>query len=142
MVFNATFNNISDISWQSVLLSEETGRPRENHRPVASDWQTLSRNVVLLALIELRTHNISDYWHWLHSCKSKYHMIMATAASQIQVLNYIHQMIPEWQRCPDVTFTYRSKEYHVHSTVDLMTFHSHYKVWVFIILWLWNAEHQ
>jgi len=25
MVFNATFNNISDISWWSVLLVEETG---------------------------------------------------------------------------------------------------------------------
>jgi len=32
---NATFNNISIISWQSVLLVEETGVPGENHRPVA-----------------------------------------------------------------------------------------------------------
>jgi hypothetical protein len=31
MVFNATFNNISVISWQSVLLMEETGGPEENH---------------------------------------------------------------------------------------------------------------
>jgi hypothetical protein len=31
LVFNATFNNISVISWQSVLLVEETGLPRENH---------------------------------------------------------------------------------------------------------------
>ena len=31
MVFNATFNNISAISWQSVLLMEETGVPGENH---------------------------------------------------------------------------------------------------------------
>ena len=29
MVFNATFNNISVISWQSVLLVEETGVPWE-----------------------------------------------------------------------------------------------------------------
>jgi hypothetical protein len=36
MVFNATFNNISVISWQSFLLVEETGVPGENHRPVAS----------------------------------------------------------------------------------------------------------
>ena len=36
MVFNATFNNISAISWRSVLLVEETGGPGENHRPVAS----------------------------------------------------------------------------------------------------------
>ena len=36
MVFNVTFNNISAISWRSVLLVEETGGPGENHRPVAS----------------------------------------------------------------------------------------------------------
>jgi len=35
MVFNATFNNISIISWQSVLLVEETRIPAENHQPVA-----------------------------------------------------------------------------------------------------------
>ena len=36
MVFNATFNNISVISWRSVLLVEETGVPGENHRPAES----------------------------------------------------------------------------------------------------------
>jgi hypothetical protein len=36
MVFNATFNNISVISWQSVLLVEETGVLGENHRPSVS----------------------------------------------------------------------------------------------------------
>jgi hypothetical protein len=36
MVYNATFNNISVISWQSVLLVEESGAPGENHRPAAS----------------------------------------------------------------------------------------------------------
>jgi hypothetical protein len=40
------FNNILVISWRSVLLMEKTGVPRENHRPVASQWQTLSHNVV------------------------------------------------------------------------------------------------
>jgi uncharacterized protein YjlB len=45
MVFNATFNNISIISWDSVLLAEETRVPGENHRPVTSYWQTLSHNV-------------------------------------------------------------------------------------------------
>ena len=42
MVFNTIFNNISVISWRSILLVEETGVPRENHRPVASHWQILS----------------------------------------------------------------------------------------------------
>ena len=37
MVLNTTFNNISAISWRSVLLVEETG---ENHR------RTLSHNVI------------------------------------------------------------------------------------------------
>ena len=36
MVFNATSNNISAISWWSDLLVEETGGPGENSRPVAS----------------------------------------------------------------------------------------------------------
>jgi hypothetical protein len=31
MVYNATFNNISVISWPSVLLVEETGVSGENH---------------------------------------------------------------------------------------------------------------
>jgi hypothetical protein len=31
MVFNATFNNISAISWLSVLLVDETGVPGENY---------------------------------------------------------------------------------------------------------------
>jgi hypothetical protein len=36
MVLNATFSNISVISWLSVYLVEETGVPGENHGPVAS----------------------------------------------------------------------------------------------------------
>jgi hypothetical protein len=32
MAFNATFNNIAVISWQLVLLVDETGVPGENHR--------------------------------------------------------------------------------------------------------------
>jgi len=65
MVFNATFNNISAISWRSVLLLDETGGPGENRRPVASHWQTLSHNVVHIALIEI-TKKIQISWN---SCK-------------------------------------------------------------------------
>jgi hypothetical protein len=53
MVFNATFNNISVISWRSDLLVEETGVPGENHTPIASHWQTLSHNVVSSAVYVL-----------------------------------------------------------------------------------------
>ena len=31
--FNATFSNISAISWRPVLVVEEAEVPRENHRP-------------------------------------------------------------------------------------------------------------
>ena len=40
MVFNASFNNISVISWTSILLVEQTRVQRESHRPAASHWQT------------------------------------------------------------------------------------------------------
>ena len=63
MVFYATFNNISGISWRSILLVEETGEPVENHRPVASHWQT----------VVIGTDCIG-------SCKSNYHTITATTA--------------------------------------------------------------
>jgi hypothetical protein len=36
MLFNATFNNISVISWRSVLMVEETGVSGENHRQVTA----------------------------------------------------------------------------------------------------------
>ena len=41
MVFNATFNNISVISWRSVSLVEETRVPEKNHRPVM-DYNVVS----------------------------------------------------------------------------------------------------
>jgi len=68
MVFNTTFNNISVISWRSVLVVEEIAVLRENHRPSTSHWQTLSHDVVLwtLRLSGIRTYNISGEMHWLH----------------------------------------------------------------------------
>ena len=56
MVFNATFNNISVISLRSVLLMEEIGVPRENHRSAASHWQTCHIKLyrVHLAMSEIR----------------------------------------------------------------------------------------
>jgi hypothetical protein len=69
MVFNATFNNISIISWRPVLLVEETG---ENHRPTASHWQTLSQSCIeyispwigleLAMLVVIGTDSSSRSW--------------------------------------------------------------------------------
>jgi hypothetical protein len=38
MVFNATFNNISVISWLSILLVEETVVPRVNYQPALTNF--------------------------------------------------------------------------------------------------------
>ena len=62
MVFKATFNNISVILWRSILLVEETGVPRENHRPAASHCQTLSHNVVSGTPRQERNSNSQRYW--------------------------------------------------------------------------------
>ena len=80
MVFNATFNNISLISWRSVFLVMKTGVPGENHRPVASHGQTLSyiacAGFELTALVVIGTDCIGSY-------KSNYHMITATTPPRL-----------------------------------------------------------
>jgi hypothetical protein len=73
MVFYATFNNIS------VLLMEEIGVPRENHRPVASNRQILSHNVVHLARAGFKlATSVVIGTDCICSCKSNYHTIMTT----------------------------------------------------------------
>jgi hypothetical protein len=79
MVFNATFNNISVLSWRSVLLVKETRVPGKNHRPVASHWQTVSHNIVP-RLSGVRTHNVSGDRHWLE--------FVATTSQQFNCSKY------------------------------------------------------
>jgi len=64
IVFSATFNNISAISYQSVLLVEETGVHGENHRPVASHWQTSSHKVVSSTPCHEWGSNSQLKWWW------------------------------------------------------------------------------
>ena len=54
MVFNATFNNISVLSWRSVSLVEETGVPGENDLPQVggSSIRTLYLNVNPTTILE------------------------------------------------------------------------------------------
>jgi hypothetical protein len=48
MMFNTTSNNISIISWRSVLLVEETGVPRENYKFLSNDIVHFYKNLYFL----------------------------------------------------------------------------------------------
>ena len=74
MVFNATFNNISVISWRSVLLVEETDLPQaiDNLYQIILHRIHLSRvGLEFTMLVVIGTDCIGNY-------KSDYHTITAT----------------------------------------------------------------
>ena len=61
MVFNATFNNISVISWQSVLFVEKTGVPGENHQSINIKGNLLTNvHEILVCLILIKIRCPSD----------------------------------------------------------------------------------
>ena len=81
-MFNTTFNNISAISWRSILLVEETGVSGENYQLVAGHSQTVSHNVVLRTprLSEIRAHNYNGVGtDCIGSCKTNYDAITTTS---------------------------------------------------------------
>jgi hypothetical protein len=52
---------MSFISWRSVLLVEETGEPRENHRPVASHWHIILYIVYLIKMLNVPDINVNIF---------------------------------------------------------------------------------
>ena len=65
MVFSATFNNMSAISWLSVLMVEETGVPGENYDlPQILDklYQIIFHRVHIV-MSGIRAHNLSNVMH-------------------------------------------------------------------------------
>jgi hypothetical protein len=88
MLFNATFANISVISWRSVLLVEETGVPggnRSTWRKPPTWCKSLTKFITEgcieylspLAIFELTTLVVTGT-ECIGSCKSNYHTITTT----------------------------------------------------------------
>jgi hypothetical protein len=90
MLFNATFNNISVISWRSVLLVEETG-VTEKTIDVSQVTDNFERYHIMLyasprSRFELTTLVVIGT-DCICSCKSNYHTITVTTAP-IFALNF------------------------------------------------------
>ena len=69
-------------------MVEETGVPRENHRPVASHWQTLWHDVVLSTPHHDSKSNYSDYNHKCPDHNSQWAII--------QLISYQEKITFQW----------------------------------------------
>ena len=114
MVFSATFNNISVISWRSVLLVEKSG---ENHWPVTSYWQTLSHKCCieytspwtgfeLIILVVIGTDCTG-------SCKSNYHTITTMTAPRYDIWKFSLEGVVELSNlCLYLTIMPKNRRFH------------------------------
>jgi hypothetical protein len=73
LLLKTTFNNISVISWLSVLLVEKIREDGENHRHAKLHWQILSHNDIYgiyLVMCRNKSHNFSGDQHQYGCFKS------------------------------------------------------------------------
>jgi hypothetical protein len=90
MVFNATLNNNSVISWWSVLLVEETGGAGENHRPATNTdkfyhlmlYTSPWAGVEPTTLVVIGTDCIA-------SCKSNYLVTIKATTAPLPFISFI-----------------------------------------------------
>ena len=82
MVFNATFTNISDISWRSILLVVETGVPGENYRPAASNYKMYIHNVHRSTI----SQSVKPLWYTSISCHKQLLLTLINTCNRRVVL--------------------------------------------------------
>ena len=86
MVFNANFNNISVLSWRSVLWMEKT-----TDMPQVTDklYHTMLYRVYP-CLSGIRAHNVSGDKHRLYTCSCKSNYLMITTTTNPYIYIYIY----------------------------------------------------
>jgi len=87
MLFNATFNNISAMSWRSVLLVEENIDTDKLYH-IMLYTSPCSRFEVTTSVVIVT--------HCIGSCKSNYHTITATTASHYQI-SFDRHTVERWK---------------------------------------------
>ena len=91
MMFNVTFNNISGISWRSILLVEETEEPGE--KPLTC--RKSLTNCITYCCIEygIQTHNVSNSWLKRYHRFKSFHHTLSTVIRQLLIVYHIEIII-------------------------------------------------